>query len=54
MLAGRESEARAQAAGVLRINPNFSLEQYAKASPLKNQTDLKERVIEPLRKAGLK
>jgi serine/threonine protein kinase/tetratricopeptide (TPR) repeat protein len=54
MLAGKEQQARAEAAEVLRIAPNFSLEQYAKASPLKNQTDLKERVIEPLRKAGLK
>jgi adenylate cyclase len=54
MLAGREAEARAEAAEVLRINPNFSFEQYAKALPFKNRTDLMERVIEPLRKAGLK
>jgi serine/threonine protein kinase/TolB-like protein len=54
MLAGKEPEARAEAAEVLRINPNFSLEQYAKAAPWRNQTDLKERMIEPLRKAGLK
>jgi adenylate cyclase len=54
MMAGMESEARAQAAEVLRINPNFSLEQYAKANPLKNRTDLRDRTIEPLRKAGLK
>jgi len=53
MMAGMESEARAQAAEVLRINSNFSLEQYAKANPLKNRTDL-DRVVEAMRKAGLK
>jgi hypothetical protein len=53
MLAGRESEARAQAAGVLRINPNFSLEQYAKANLAKNRTDL-DRAVEAMHKAGLK
>lgn len=53
-MAGRESEARVQSAEVLRIDPNFSLEQYAKATPLKNQSDLMNREIEPLRKAGLK
>jgi hypothetical protein len=54
MMAGKESEARAEAAEVLRINPNFSLEQYANSNPTKNRTDFMERVIEPLRKAGLK
>jgi adenylate cyclase len=54
MLAGREPEARAEAAEVLRISPNFSLERYANSNPLKNRTDLMQLVIEPLRKAGLK
>jgi len=54
VLAGKEVEARAEAAEVLRINPNFSLEQFAKTTPMKNQTDLTDRWIEPLRKAGLK
>jgi adenylate cyclase len=54
VLAGKEAEARAEAAEILRINPNFSLEQFAKTTPMKNQTDLMERWIEPLRKAGLK
>jgi tetratricopeptide (TPR) repeat protein len=53
MMAGKESEARAQAAEVRRINPNFSLERYAKASPFKQKNDLMDREIEPLRKAGL-
>jgi adenylate cyclase len=51
--AGRHEEARAQAGEVLRINPNFSLEQYAKRSLYKNRAD-GERVIDGLRMAGLK
>lgn len=54
VLAGKEAEARTKAAEVLRINPNFSLEQFAKTTPTKNQADLMDRWIEPLRKAGLK
>jgi tetratricopeptide (TPR) repeat protein len=54
VLAGKEAEARVGAAEILRINPNFSLEQFAKTTPMKNQTDLMDRWIEPLRKAGLK
>jgi hypothetical protein len=54
MLAGKEPAARAEAAEVLRINPNFSLEQLANSFPLKNRTDLMDRYIEPLRRAGLK
>ena len=52
-MAGQEQEARAAAAEVLKINPKFSLEQYAKTLYFKNQAD-KERTIEALRKAGLK
>jgi len=51
--AGREAEARTSAAEVLKINPNFSLEQYAKALPFKDQSQV-DRTIEALRKAGLK
>jgi adenylate cyclase len=51
--AGRLEEARAQAAEVLKINPNFSVEERAKLSPYKNQADL-ELFLEGLRKAGLK
>jgi len=52
-LAGREEEARAAAAEVLRINPKFSLEHVAKALPFKNKADT-ELHIDSLRKAGLK
>jgi adenylate cyclase len=50
---GREEEARTEAAEILRIKPNFSLEFYNKTSALKDQSD-KDRVIDALRKAGLK
>ena len=50
---GREEEARAEAAEVLRINPKFSLEKFEKRLTLKKKTD-KERWIGALRKAGLK
>jgi adenylate cyclase len=50
---GRDEEAQVEAAEVLRINPKFSLEKYAKKVPYKNQDD-KDRAIEALRKAGLK
>jgi adenylate cyclase len=50
---GREEEARAAAAGVLRINPNFSCDYHANRSlPYKNQADI-DRVVGALRKAGL-
>ena len=50
--AGREEEARAQAAEVLRIDPEFCLEKRAKIIKLKNQPD-RERFLEGLRKADL-
>jgi len=53
MLAGKEAEARAEALEVLRINPNYSLERFAKSLPLKNQADI-DREVDALRKAGLK
>jgi tetratricopeptide (TPR) repeat protein len=52
-LAGRDEEARVQAAEVLRVNPKFSLEKLEKRLKHKNQED-KERYIGALRKAGLK
>jgi len=52
-LCGREEEARATAAGVIRINPKFSCDYFAKRLTYKNQVD-KDRFIEALRKAGLK
>jgi adenylate cyclase len=49
---GREEEARAEAAEVLRIHSKFSLEHYAKTLPLKNRSDV-DYEIASLRKAGL-
>jgi adenylate cyclase len=49
---GREAEANAAAEEVLRINPKFSLESYAKTLPYKNKADI-ERYLAALRKAGL-
>ncbi len=52
---GREKEARAEAAEVLRINPKFTLDSYAKAMAFvfQDQSDLDD-YIDSLRKAGLK
>ena len=50
---GREEEARAEVAEVLRINPNFSLEVLRQRLPYKDPADL-ERYLAALRKAGLK
>jgi adenylate cyclase len=51
---GREEEARAEAAEILRINPKFSLDYFAKISlPYKDQS-INDKVIDALRKAGLK
>jgi len=52
-ICGREEEARATAAEVLRISPKFSLEKFAKNIKIKNQA-AKEEVIDALRNAGLK
>ena len=49
-LSGKYEEARAQAAEVLRIQPKFSLEKWAKRAKGPD----KEKVIDALRKAGLK
>jgi len=50
---GREKEARAEAAGILRISPNFSLEVFSRTTPQKDPA-IAERTLEALRKAGLK
>ena len=50
---GQEEEAHAEAAEVLRINPNFSLEAGGQRLPYKDQAVL-ERLGDILRKAGLK
>jgi adenylate cyclase len=43
---GRDEDARAQAAEILRINPNFSLEKFEKRAG--------KSIVDALRKAGLK
>ncbi len=50
---GREKEARAEAAEVLRINPKFSLDYFVKTLPYKDQKVI-NNLIDGLRKAGLK
>ena len=50
---GREKEARAEAAEVLRINPKFSVDFLAKALPFKDQSEI-DKITNALRKAGLK
>jgi adenylate cyclase len=52
-LMGREKEARAEVAEVLRINPKFSLDSWAKTLRIKDEL-IKDRTINALRKAGLK
>ena len=50
---GREKEARAEAAEVLRINPKFSADFFTKTSLIKDQSQ-RDKVFNALRKAGLK
>ena len=52
-LLGREKDARAEAVKVLQIDPNFSVDRFAKMSPLKNKDKAKE-IWDSYRKAGLK
>jgi adenylate cyclase len=49
---GRDEEARAQAAEVLRISPKFSLKKWEKKVTYKKETD-REKILSALRKAGL-
>jgi len=49
---GREKEARAEGAEVLRINPKFSVDYWAKTIPFRDQSQ-KDKLINALRKAGL-
>jgi len=53
ILAGREAEARVAAAEVLKINPRFSVERFAKALPYRDRSFI-DRTTDALRKAGLK
>ena len=52
---GREQEARAEAAEVLRINPKFSLDFFAKSLlSLYKEQSVREDLLNALRKSGLK
>jgi hypothetical protein len=50
---GRDKDARAEAAEVLRVNPKFSLELLPKMLPYKDQSEI-DKVANALRKSGLK
>jgi len=53
-LMGRDNEARAEAEEILRINPKFSLDYFAKtAAPFKDQAEI-DKIVNAMRKAGLK
>ena len=52
VLMGRENEARAEGAEVLRIDPKFSVERWIKGLPYSQSR--KDRIADALRKAGLK
>ena len=51
---GREKEARTEAAEVLRINPRFSVDFYAKIIMAYKDQSEQDKIINALRKAGLK
>ena len=52
-LAGQDEAARSEAAEVLRINPNFSMDKWEKAVTSKNKEE-KKQMMAALRRAGLK
>jgi TolB-like protein/Tfp pilus assembly protein PilF len=52
-LMGREKEARAETEEVLRMNPKFSTDYYAKTFVYKDQSEM-DKVVNAMRKAGLK
>jgi len=55
ILMGREKEARAEAAEVLRINPRFTVDAYAKTAQLQYKDKAQsDRSLNAMRKAGLK
>jgi len=53
-LMGREEDARAEVAEVLRINPKFSLDHFAKTGLLYKDQSVNDKIVNALRKAGLK
>jgi len=53
-LTGQEEKAHAEAKEVLRINPEFSVDGFAKSDLRGYKRDQKDIIINALRKAGLK
>ena len=53
IMMGRDKEAPAEAAEVLRINPKFSPDFFAKTSLIKEQS-VRDNIFNALRKVGLK
>jgi tetratricopeptide (TPR) repeat protein len=53
ILTGREREARAAAAEVLKINPAFSVDQFGRGLPYKDKSFV-DQSMDAWRKAGLK
>jgi adenylate cyclase len=49
---GRNQEARAQSAEILRLQLDFSIRRFSEGEPWKDPADL-EHVVDGLRKAGL-
>jgi adenylate cyclase len=50
---GREKEAHAEAQEVMRINPKFSMDLWAKRQIYKDRSEI-DKLADALRKAGLK
>jgi hypothetical protein len=50
---GRDKEAHAETTEVLRINPKFSVDSWAKTNRYKDQSET-DKIVNALRKAGLK
>jgi hypothetical protein len=53
ILMGREKEAHAEAAEVMRIDPKFSVESYLRRLPYEDQKKI-DNIASALHKAGLK
>ena len=53
-MVGREKDARAEAAEVLRVNPKFSLDYSARIISVFKDQSVNDKLIDALRKAGLK
>jgi adenylate cyclase len=53
IMMGREEEAHAEAAEILRINPNFSVDSWARSLVFKDQSQA-DKYVSALRKTGLK